>query len=102
MYIASVNFLDAPGMDTIKTIIFALIFIAILWWIFQSAKASLKKSGGKISSIFDEILIGVVALVCFIIVSQMSASAIFSFMSKPVTWIVGLILDFLRFIGIPV
>lgn len=96
------DFTKLSGFKTFYYLVLLIIFIAIMWGLVKSAQASLKRTGGKISSIFDEIGVGLIVMIAFIIIAQMEPSSIINFITKPLKWIWDLLLKALRFVGIEI
>lgn len=96
------DFTKLSGFKTFYYLVLLIIFIAIMWGLVKSAQASLKRTGGKISSIFDEVGVGLIVMIAFIIIAQLEPSSIIDFITKPLKWIWDLLLKALRFVGIKI
>lgn len=96
------NFLNAPGFKTVYYFALGLVFMAIMIGLVRSAMASLKRTGGKITSVFDEIIIGIIVAVGFIAFGKLPPDTVINWIMKPFMWLWGILLQFLRFIGLPV
>ena len=96
------DFTNAPGFSTIYYLVLAIIWLAIMVGLVRSAIASLKRTGGKISSIFDELFLGIVVTVGFVMFAMQSPSSVITWMRKPLKFIWDLVLKLLRFVNIPV
>lgn len=96
------DFTNLDGFKIFYYLILMIIFVAGMWWLIKNAMNSLKRTGGKISSIFDEIGMALVLFVAFIIVAQLEPSQVISFLKTPIVWFFDLILKALRFVGLPV
>lgn len=89
-------------------LILLITFTVIMKWLVGSAASSLRsvpstaKGFSKWKVILDELLIGIVVVVIFLIVANIPFATIFNFFKPIVVWIFGLILEPLRLIGIPV
>lgn len=96
------DFTNAPGFRIFYYLVMVIIWIAVMVGLVKSAAASLKRTGGKISSIFDELIVGGIVTVAFIAVAMQNPSMIISWIMGIITWLWGLFLDLLRFVGLPV
>lgn len=96
------NFVNAPGFKTLYYIALGVVFMAIMIGLVRSAMASLKRTGGKFSSVFDEIIIGIIVIVGFIAFGKLSPDTVINWIMKPFMWIWDMLLQFLRFLGLPV
>lgn len=96
------DFTNAPGFRIFYYFIMAIIWIAVIIGLVRSAIASLKRTGGKISSIFDEIIVGGIVTVAFVIIAMQSPSMIISWIAGLLKWVWGILLDLFRFVGLPV
>lgn len=94
--------LDTSLFKAFYQIIIAL--IAVIAWkgLFESASNSLKKSGGKWTSVLDEVIGALIVLAILVIFLQMTPSTVIGFVIKPLTWFGNLLLEFARSVGIPV
>lgn len=96
------DFTKLDGFKVFYYLILLIVFCALMWFLVKSAQESLKRTGGKWSSVVDEVIIGLIVLAGFTIVAQLEPSAVLNFITKPLTWGWGLLLKALRFVGIPV
>ncbi|MGX8834714.1 hypothetical protein ACWG0P_10920 [Amedibacillus sp. YH-ame6] len=96
------DFTNLDGFKIFYYLILMIIFVAGMWWLIKSAMNSLKRTGGKISSIFDEIGMAAVLFVGFIIIAQLEPNQVITFLRTPVVWGFDLLLKALRFVGFPV
>lgn len=96
------DFTKLDGFKTFYYLILLIIFIAIMWGLVKSAQASLKRTGGKITSILDEIVVGIIVMIAFIIIAGLEPSSIINFIKTPLTWLWDLLLKALRFVGIKI
>ena len=70
------------------------VFVVMLVQIFKSAVASWKRTG-KISSIFDEIIEGIIVVAIYIVVIANPATTVLGWVSTPIIWILNLIKAFI-------
>ena len=96
------NFTNAPGFKVIYYIALGIIWAAIMIFLVRSAIASLKRTGGKVSSIFDELFFGILAIVAFVAFAQLSPETVIMWLMKPLMWIWDMVLQLLRFVNLPV
>ena len=96
------NIVNAPGFKVLYYLVLALIFAAIMIGLVRSAMASLRRTGGKISSIFDELIVGLIVLVGFISFGTLSPDTVINWLMKPLMWLWDILLQLLRFVGFPV
>ena len=96
------DFTKLDGFKVFYYLVLLLIFVALMVFLFKSAKESLRRTGGKWQSVIDEAFIGFLVLVAFTIIAQIEPSSIISFLTKPLTWIWDLVLKALRFVGIKI
>lgn len=96
------DFTKLEGFKVFYYLILLIVFVAIILGLLKSAQASFRRTGGKISSIFDEIIIGTIVLVAFIAIAILEPSTVFDFLMKPIKWLFDLLLKGLRFVGIKV
>lgn len=96
------NFLNMPGFKIFYYLILVIGLIAIFKWLITSAIESMKRSGGKISSIYDEIFMAVLIVACFIVIGQLEPSVVINFLLNPIKWAWGIFLEILRFVGIQI
>ena len=96
------DFTKLDGFKVFYYLVLLLIFVALMVFLLKSAKESLRRTGGKWQSVIDEAFIGFLVLVAFTIIAQIEPSSIISFLTKPLTWIWGLVLKALRFVGIKI
>lgn len=81
-----------------------IMLIAVVAWkgLLTSAAESLKRTGGKWSSVLDEVVAAIIVLACLVIFIQMQPSQVIGFLVKPIQWLGGLIIEFMRTMGMPV
>lgn len=96
------NFVNAPGFKTIYYVILVLLLVAILKGLVQSAIHSWKRTGGKLTSVLDEAVIGFFVIVAFIMFAQLSPDTVITWLMKPLAWLWDMLLQLLRFVGVPV
>lgn len=96
------DFTKLDGFKTFYYLILLIAFVGGMLWLINSAKNSLKRTGGKISSIYDEIGMGALFFVGFIIIAQLEPNQVISFLRAPLNWGFDLLLKAIRFVGIPV
>ena len=96
------DFTKLDGFKTFYYLILLIIFIAIMWGLVKSAQASLKRTGGKITSILDEVVVGIIVMIAFIIVAKLEPSSVITFITKPLNSLWDLLLKALRFVGIKI
>ena len=94
--------LDTDLFKTFYVLIITLAGLYIMLKLVQSAMESMKRTGGKLSSIFDELAFAVVLFAIYAILVQLSPSEVIEFVIKPVKWLWGMILQVLRNVGVPV
>ena len=95
------NFLSTSLGSFLWKTIMCLLFIGIMWLIVKSANASWKRTG-KIYSIFDEIIEGVVVLIIFMVIVANDATTVLGWIQAPLMWILDMIKAFFReVLGIP-
>lgn len=94
--------LDTSLFKAFYQIIIAL--IAVIAWkgLFESAVNSLKRTGGKWTSVLDEVIGAMFVLAILIILLQLEPSESIGMLIKPLTWFGNLLLEFARSVGIPV
>ena len=94
--------LDTSLFKAFYQIIIAL--VAVIAWkgLFESAVNSLKRTGGKWSSVLDELIGALIVLAILVILIQMEPSASIGMLIKPLQWFGNLLLEFMRTVGIPV
>ena len=94
--------LDTDLFKTFYVLIITLGGLYTMLKLVQSAMESMKRTGGKLSSIFDELAFAVVIFAVYAILVQLSPSEVIEFVMKPVKWLWGMILQVLRNVGVPV
>ena len=93
------DFMNMPGFSVLYYLILVIVWISLMLWLVRSASGSLKRTGGKISSVIDEIVIGIIVSAGFLLVGSLP---VFNFLKTPLVWIFDLVLQILRFVGIQV
>lgn len=96
------DFMNMPGFRVLYYLILVIVWISLMFWLVRSASNSLKRTGGKISSVIDEIVIGIIVSAGFLLVGSLSPTTVFNFLKTPLVWIFDLALQILRFVGIQV
>lgn len=96
------DFLKTDLAKLFWTLICVAIFIGLMVRLVKSAIDSLKRSKGSWKSVFDEIGIGVIVIVCFILVVQMDLSTIVEYLKTPVVAIWNMFINLLRQVGVPI
>lgn len=96
------DFTNAPGFSTIYYLVLMIIWIAVMIGLVRSAIASLKRTGGKISSIFDELILGMIITVAFVAFAMQQPGDVISWLMKPIKYVWDLLLKLLRFVNMPV
>ncbi|WP_075877060.1 hypothetical protein [Merdibacter massiliensis] len=96
------DFLNMPGFTVFYYLILVIVWLSLIMWLVRSASNSLKRTGGKISSVIDEIAIGIVVSAGFLLVGSLPPTTVFNFLKTPITWIFDLVLQILRFVGVKV
>jgi len=94
--------LDTSLFKAFYQIIIAL--VAVIAWkgLFESAVNSMKRTGGKWSSVLDELIGAVFVLAVLVILIQLEPSESIGMLIKPLQWFGNLLLEFMRTVGIPV
>lgn len=94
--------LDTSLFKAFYQIIIAL--VAVIAWkgLFESAVNSLKRTGGKWTSVLDEVIGAMFVLAILIILLQLEPSESIGMLIKPLQWFGNLLLEFMRTVGIPV
>ena len=78
-----------------------LVFFGIMFFIMKSALASWRRTG-KVLSMLDEVIEGLVVLVIFCVIMANDATTVIGWITTPVMWIINLIKTFFReALGIP-
>ena len=57
-------------------IIITMVFVGLMFWIIKSAQNSLKATGGKWSSVLDEVVIGIVVIVIYLLIVASGQAAV--------------------------
>ena len=96
------DFTNAPGFRVFWYTVMVIVWRGLMKALIKSAMNSLKRTGGKLSSVFDEVIVGIIVSVGFIIVAMQSPSTIISWLSNILKWVWNLLLSLLRFVGLPV
>lgn len=96
------DFTNAPGFKIIYYLVLGIIWAAIMIFLVRSAIASLKRTGGKINSIFDELFFGLLAIVAFVAFAQLPPETVITWLMKPLMWLWDMLLNLLRFVNVPV
>lgn len=95
------NFLTTSLGEFLWKTIMCILFIGLMFMIVKSAVASWKRTG-KIYSIFDEIIEGVVVLVIFGVIIANPATTVLGWLQAPLMWFLDLFKTFFReVLGIP-
>lgn len=94
--------LDTSLFKVFYQIILAIIALVAWKGLFESAVNSLKRTGGKWSSVLDELIGALIVLAILVILIQLEPSASIGMLIKPLTWFGNLLLEFARSVGIPV
>ena len=95
------NFLETGLGTLLWNSIMCLLFIGVMWLIVKSAAASWKRTG-KIYSIFDEIIEGIVVLIIFAVIVANPATTVLGWIQAPLFWLLDIIKTFFReVLGIP-
>ena len=97
-------------MEMLNTSLFKVFYqiilaiIALVAWkgLFESAVNSMKRTGGKWSSVLDELIGAVFVLAVLVILIQLEPSESIGMLIKPLQWFGNLLLEFMRTVGIPV
>lgn len=81
-----------------------IMLIAVVAWkgLLTSAAESLKRTGNKWSSVLDEVVAALIVLACLVIFIQMQPSLVIGFLVKPIQWLGGQLIEFIRTMGFPV
>lgn len=79
-----------------------LIALGIMLFLVKSAFDSFHRTGGKVSSVFDEFFMGLVLIAVYVILVQLPPSTAVNFLVKPIKWLWGMLLEVLRTIGFPI
>lgn len=96
------DFTQAPGFKVVYYLVLCIIWIAVMIGLIRSAMSSLKRTGGKISSVFDEMIVGGIVTVAFILVAMQQPSTIIGWIMPILKWVWDMLLQLLRFVGLPV
>ena len=96
------DFANAPGFKIFYYVVLLIVFIAIMKGLVMSAINSLKRSGGKVSSIFDEIIVGIIFMVGFFTFAMLPPATVFSWLTNVLMWFWDWLLQLLRFVNLPV
>lgn len=96
------NFTNAPGFKTLYYLALGILWLALMVQLVRSAVNSLKRTGGKWSSVYDEIILGVIISAWFILFAQQQPSTVMTWLGKPLKFVWDLVLKLLRFVKIPV
>lgn len=96
------NFTNAPGFKTLYYLALMIVYVALMIGLVRSAIASLKRTGGKWTSVIDEVVIGIIVTAGFIIFAKQQPSTVMTWLSKPLKFVWDLVLKLLRFVKIPV
>lgn len=94
------DFTNAPGFQVFYYLVLAIIWLGLMLWLVKSAINSLKRTGGKVSSVLDEIVVGIIVTVGFVIFASLEPSVVFRFIQTPLMWICDIVLQLLRFVGV--
>lgn len=94
--------LDTTLFKAFYTLFIAVVAVVAWKGLFESAASSLKRTGNKLSSVFDEIVGALIVLAILVIFIQMTPSSVIGFLIKPLLWFGNLLLEFARSVGIPV
>lgn len=95
------NFLQTDLAKFFWLIICIAVFVSLMVGLFKSAGASLKRTGGNWKSVLDEVAVGIVVIICFVIVAQMSPYDVYTKLSTPIIAIFNMFISFLRQVGVP-
>lgn len=96
------NFLQTDLAKFLWLIICIAVFISLMVGLFKSAGASLKRTNGNWKSVLDEIGIGIIVIISFVIVAQMSPYDVYTKLSTPIINIFNIFISFLRQVGVPI
>lgn len=96
------DFTNAPGFRTFWYTVMVIIWIVIMVGLIKSAMNSLKRTGGKLKSVFDEVIVGIIISVAFVLIALQNPSTIISWIGNILKWVWNLLLSLLRFVGLPV
>lgn len=94
--------LDTDLAKFIYTIVTTIVFMGLMWKLVVSAMDSLKRTKGSWKSVIDEIAIGLVVIVAYVIVIQTPLLTMAEYVKKPILAIWNLIIGFLRQMGFPI
>lgn len=93
--------LDTELFKAFYVMLVTLLALGIMVFLVKSAIESMKRTGGKISSVFDEFFMGIALFAVYFILVQLPPSDAVEFLVKPIKWVWGMLLDVLRTIGFP-
>ena len=95
------NLLNTELGNFLWKVFIILCFFGIMIFIWKSALASWKRTG-KVLSMLDEVIEGLVVLVIFCVIMVNDATTVIGWVTAPLMWIINLIKTFFReVLGIP-
>lgn len=96
------DFTGLAGFNIFWYLILMVIFFALMFMLVRSAASSLKRTGGKWTSVVDEVVIGIIVVAGFIMIGLQSPGTVINWIQVPLKWFWELLLGALRFVGVPI
>lgn len=95
------NFTETSLFKFFWTLILIGLLAGIAYKLFESARDSWKRTNGKWSSLVDEIFLGIVAIAVFAWACTLEPKAILNWVLGIVLFLINLVVEFLRQVGLP-